>query len=82
VIFDSVWGMVPGGDTLTNNGKDLLKTALKEGLDQAMSESGPKSQAEAILLKYVAAANKLRDDGQISNDRARIAINSFESAMR
>jgi hypothetical protein len=47
-----------------------------------MSESGPKSQAEAILLKFVAAANKLRDDGQISNDRARIAINSFESAMR
>ena len=82
VIFDSVWSIIPGGGTITNIGKDLLKTALKEGLDQAMSQGGPGAQAEAILLKFIEGANRLRDDGQITNENARIAINSFESAMR
>jgi hypothetical protein len=82
IIFDTVWGVIPGGGTLTSVGKDLLKTGLKEGLDSAMSEGAPKKQAEAILLKFVKACNDLKASGELDDVRSRLAITTFEAAMR
>jgi hypothetical protein len=82
IIFDTVWGVIPGGGTLTSVAKDLLKTGLKEGLDSAMSEDAPKKQAEAILLKFVKACNDLKASGELDDIRSRLAITTFEAAMR
>lgn len=81
-IFDTVWGVIPGGGTLTSLGKDILKTALKEAMDSAMSEDGPKEQAEAILLKFIKGCNELKTKGELDEIRSRLAITSFEAAMR
>ena len=82
IIFDTVWGVIPGGGTITSIGKDLLKTGLKEGLDSAMSEDAPKKQAEAILLKFVKSCNDLKASGELDDIRSRLAITTFEAAMR
>lgn len=82
IVFDTVWGVIPGGGTLTSVAKDLLKTGLKEGLDSAMSESAPKKQAEAILLRFVKACNDLKASGELDDIRSRLAITTFEAAMR
>ena len=81
-MFDTVWGMIPGGGTLSSVAKDVLKTGLKEGMDAAMSEDAPKKQAEAILLKFVKACNDLKASGELDDVRSRLAITTFEAAMR
>jgi hypothetical protein len=81
-IFDTVWGVIPGGGTLSSVAKDVLKTGLKEGLDAAMTQDAPKKQAEAILLKFVKSCNDLKASGELDDVRSRLAITTFEAAMR
>lgn len=82
VIFDTVWGLIPGGGTLTNIVKDLLKTGLKEGLKKAQEEGGPRAQAEKINDEFVATCNGLVFAGHISSADSQDAINGFEAVRR
>ncbi len=81
-IFDTVWGMIPGGGALVSAGMDILKAGLKEGLDKAQEEDKPKDQAEKINDKFVAACNKLVKGGHIKSADAQDAINGFEAVRR
>ncbi|MBD2261426.1 DUF4157 domain-containing protein [Pseudanabaena sp. FACHB-2040] len=81
-IFDTVWGMIPGGGTLTSAAKGLLKLGLKEALKKSQAESGPGAQAEAINNEFVATCNRLVDRGEITSADAQDAINGFEAVRR
>ena len=82
VIFDTVWGAIPGGGTLTSAAKDLLKVGLTEGLKKAQEESGPGSQAEKINDEFIAACNRLVHEGHITSADAQDAMNRFEAVRR
>lgn len=82
IIFDTVWGTIPGGGTLTNMAKGLLKVGLKEALKKAQAESGPRAQAEKINDEFVATCNKLVREGHINSADAQDAINGFEAVRR
>ena len=82
VIFDTVWGRIPGGGTLTSIVKDLLKVGLKEGLKKAQEEGGPRAQAEKINDEFVATCNGLVHAGHITSADAQDAINGFEAVLR
>jgi hypothetical protein len=82
IVFNTVWGMIPGGGTLASAAKDLLKTGLEEGLKKAQEEGGPSAQAEKINDEFVATCNGLVRAGHIASADAQDAINGFEAVRR
>lgn len=81
-IFDTVWGMIPGGGTLSTAAMGLLKEGLKEGLKQAQTQGGPAAQAEKINEEFVATCNRLVLNGHMQSADAQDAINGFEAVRR
>jgi Domain of unknown function (DUF4157) len=81
-IFDTVWGMIPGGGTLTEAGKAILKAGLQAGLNQAQADDGPSAQAETINNEFVATCNQLVRRSYILSADAQDAINGFEAVRR
>ncbi len=82
VIFDTVWGFIPGGGTLTSAAKGLLKVGLSEALKKAQEEGGPRAQAEKINDGFVATCNGMVYAGHITSADAQDAINGFEAVRR
>lgn len=81
-VFDTVWGMIPGGGTLASAAMGILKTGLSNMLLNAQNESGPEEQAETINNEFVASCNRLVDLGHILSSDAQDAINGFEAVRR
>lgn len=81
-IFDTVWGTIPGGNTLVEAGKGILKFGLGEALKNAQDDSGPSDQAETINAEFVRTCNRLVHEGLIVSADAQDAINGFEAVRR
>ena len=79
LIFDTVWGTIPGGGTLVDAGKDLLKFGLDKALEDASKDDGPSEQVETITDEFVRSVNKLIAANHISSADAQDAILSFEA---
>lgn len=81
-IFDTVWGTIPGGNTLVEAGKGILKFGLGEALKKAQEDGGPSDQAETINAEFVRTCNRLVHEGLIVSADAQDAINGFEAVRR
>jgi len=81
-VFNTVWGLIPGGGTIANAAKDLLKAGLEEALKKAQEEDSPSAQAEQINSEFVATCHRLVHASHITSADANDAINGFEAVRR
>jgi hypothetical protein len=79
LIFDTVWGAIPGGGTLVDAGKDLLKFGLDKALEEASKDDGPAEQVETITDEFVATVNRLINQQLLPSPDGQDAILSFEA---
>lgn len=82
IVFNTVWGMIPGGGAIADAGKALLKAGLEEGLKKTQEESAPSQQVEKLDEEFVATCRSLVSAGHVTADAMTMAINGFHAGLR
>lgn len=80
-VFDTVWGTIPGGGSLTSTAKSVLGAGFKMMIEAAGKNDKPAKQAEAMNAEFVTHVRQLVPD-PLQAVEANALIAGFEAIRR